>query len=76
MNVHCETLKIINRHSTHVHVYCDESEFLYFESEMFLGKLCQCTLQKFKKLFKDRNCLNVHVHVYLSELIYIACEVT
>ena len=44
VNVHCKTSKIINRHGIHVHVYCDKSEFSHFGSEMFLGKLCECTL--------------------------------
>ena len=37
MNVHCETSKIINGHGKYVHVYCDKSEFLHFQSEMFWG---------------------------------------
>ena len=39
-----ESSKLINENSKYVYVYCDESEFSHFRSEMFLGKLCECTL--------------------------------
>ena len=43
-----QSSKLINENAKYVYVYCDESEMSHFQSEMFLGKLCECTLQNFK----------------------------